>query len=118
MSVAADTPPAPGEIVRVRSRRYLVEAVDPVRVPEDQTLVHLSCLEDDAEGEELSVLDVAWNRTYPADGRSADQHDAWVVAEWMRTADANGALSSALRPALDVDDRKLAEIEAWILGVG
>ncbi len=66
----------------------------------------------------LHFDDVAWNRTYPADGRSADQHDAWVVAEWMRTADANGALSSALRPALDVDDRKLAEIEAWILGVG
>ncbi len=41
-----------------------------------------------------------------------------AVAQWMRTADANGALSSALRPALDVDDRKLAEIEGWILGVG
>ena len=36
----------------------------------------------------------------------------------MRTADANGALASALRPALDVDDRKLAEMEGWILGVG
>jgi len=41
-----------------------------------------------------------------------------VVAEWLRTADANGALASALRPALDADDRKLAEIEGWILGVG
>jgi len=37
-----------------------------------------------------------------------------VVAEWMRTADANGALASAL----DVDARKLAEIEGWVLGVG
>ncbi len=66
----------------------------------------------------VEVYPRLWNRTYPADGRNADQHDAWVVAEWMRTADANGALSSALRPALDVDDRKLAEIEGWILGVG
>ena len=54
----------------------------------------------------------------PSPRRTADQHDAWVVAEWMRTADANGALASALRPALDVDARKRAEIEGWILGVG
>ena len=56
-----------------------------------------------------------WNRTYPAEDRNPDQHDAWVVAEWMRTS---GALSSALRPALDVADRKLTEVEGWILGVG
>lgn len=66
----------------------------------------------------MEVYPRLWNRTYPADGRNPDQHDAWVVAEWMRTADANGALASALHPALDVDDRKLAEIEGWILGVG
>jgi len=54
-----------------------------------------------------SMFRVQW----PSPRRTADQHDAWVVAEWMRTADANGALASALRPALDVDDRKLAEIE-------
>jgi len=28
----------------------------------------------------------------------------------------HGALASALRPALDLDARKLAEIEGWILG--
>ena len=48
--------PTTGEIVRVRSRRYLVEDVTPPPVPGDQTLVRLSCLEDDAEGEELEVL--------------------------------------------------------------
>ena len=69
MAIAADIPPAPGEIVRVRSRRYLVEAVDPARVPEDQTLVHLSCLEDDAEGEELSVL---WEKEPDAERMSGE----------------------------------------------
>lgn len=44
MSVAADAPPNPGEIVRVRSRRYLVEGVVAAPKPEDSTLVHLSCL--------------------------------------------------------------------------
>ena len=42
--------------MRVRSRRYLVEGVEAASKPEDQTLVRLSCLEDDAEGEELEVL--------------------------------------------------------------
>jgi SNF2 family DNA or RNA helicase len=40
----------------VRSRRYLVEEVVPPPQPGDQTLVRLSCLEDDAEGEALEVL--------------------------------------------------------------
>jgi len=53
---AIDIPPTAGEIVRVRSRRYLVEGVTPPPLPGDQTLVRLSCLEDDAEGEELEVL--------------------------------------------------------------
>src|SRR4051812_42391783 len=57
MTLATDIPPVPGEIVRVRSRRYLVEAVEPPeRGTGDQTLIRLSCLEDDAEGEPLEVL--------------------------------------------------------------
>src|SRR2546427_704276 len=49
-----------GQVVKVRSRRYLVEAVEPAREPGwEQTLVGLSCLEDDAQGEHLSVL---WER--------------------------------------------------------
>lgn len=58
-----DLPPAQGEIVRVRSRRYLVEEVVPPPCPGDQTLVRLSCLEDDAEGEPLEVL---WERELDA----------------------------------------------------
>lgn len=53
--LATDIPPTQGEIVRVRSRRYLVEEVTPPPVPGEETLVRLSCLEDDAEGEELEV---------------------------------------------------------------
>lgn len=56
MSVALDLPPQQGEIVRVRSRRYLVEAVQTPDIPTDQHLVRLSCLEDDAEGEPLEIL--------------------------------------------------------------
>ncbi|GMV22055.1 MAG: hypothetical protein AMXMBFR57_20040 [Acidimicrobiia bacterium] len=56
MPVATDLAPAQGDIVRVRSRRYLVEEVTPPVEPGDDHLVRLSCLEDDAEGEELQVL--------------------------------------------------------------
>lgn len=59
-----------------------------------------------------------WNRHYPpAEGRTADQHDAWVVAEWMRAADLDGRLATALMPPLDPPERRLAEVEGWILGV-
>jgi hypothetical protein len=46
----------PGQIVRVRSRQYLVEAVTERPEPADQTLVRLSCLDDDAQGKRLDVL--------------------------------------------------------------
>ena len=47
---------SPGTIVRVRSRQYLVEDVTLPPAPGDATFVHLSCLEDDALGEQAHVL--------------------------------------------------------------
>ncbi|MEH2362853.1 hypothetical protein [Nostoc sp.] len=44
-----------GQIVRVRSRQYLVEEVVSKLSPEQDTKVSLSCLEDDALGESLEV---------------------------------------------------------------
>ncbi len=48
--------PATGDLVRVRSRQYLVEGVELPPSPGDSTLVRLSCIEDDAQGEPLEVL--------------------------------------------------------------
>lgn len=75
MSTAIDIPPSPGEIVRARSRRYLVEDMTPAPDHGDQTLVRLSCLEDDAEGEELEVL---WEKEVDAQRISA--------ADWTKLA--------------------------------
>jgi hypothetical protein len=56
--------PSPGQVVKVRSRRYLVEAVESAGDPSwEQSLVELSCLEDDAQGERRSVL---WEREVDA----------------------------------------------------
>ena len=56
-------PPEAGQIVRVRSRQYLVEEVVPPPAPKHDTLVRLSCLSDDAQGEHLEVL---WEREVDA----------------------------------------------------
>lgn len=47
---------APGKIVKVRSRQYLVEEVYDKEFSQLDTLVRLSCLEDDALGEEIQVF--------------------------------------------------------------
>ena len=75
MTVALDIPPKQGETVSVRSRRYLVEGVEAASKPEDETLVRLACLEDDAEGEELEVL---WEKEVDAQRISA--------ADWTKLA--------------------------------
>ena len=51
--------PGTGELVRVRSRQFLVETVTVPEDPAQQTLVTLSCVDDDAQGERLQVL---WER--------------------------------------------------------
>ncbi len=52
------------DLVRVRSRQYLVDDVVAPRDPRDTTkspLVRLSCIEDDADGERIEVLsDASW----------------------------------------------------------
>ena len=48
--------PEPGAIVHVRQRLYLVEQVVPAPTVGDMTLVRLSCVDDDAQGQSLEVL--------------------------------------------------------------
>jgi superfamily II DNA or RNA helicase len=49
--------PDEGELVQVRSRRWLVEEVIPSSVPGQSPLVRLACADDDAQGQ---TLDVFW----------------------------------------------------------
>lgn len=46
--------PAQGELVQVRSRRWLVEDIRPLG--DGKSVVDLACADDDAQGEELQVL--------------------------------------------------------------
>jgi superfamily II DNA or RNA helicase len=50
--------PTPGDLVQVRSRRWLVEEVVEAEVPGQSGLVRLACADDDAQGQ---ALDVYWD---------------------------------------------------------
>jgi hypothetical protein len=64
------------------------------------------------------VYPALWKRDFPSEGRTADQHDAYCVAAWLRQADLDGRLPGFLTPKLTAPERALAEVEGWILGVG
>jgi hypothetical protein len=58
-----------------------------------------------------------WSKTFPLEGRTPDQHDAFAIAEWLRRADANGTMAGLFAPDLYPAERKIATAEGWILGV-
>ncbi len=63
------------------------------------------------------VYPALWNRGFPREGRTPDQHDAYSVATWLQRADLDGTLAGFLKPELSPNERANAEIEGWILGV-
>jgi uncharacterized protein (DUF433 family) len=59
-----------------------------------------------------------WKGLFPVHGLTPDQQDAYSVAAWMRREDEAGHLAGHFAPTLCDEDRVLAEIEGWILGLG
>jgi superfamily II DNA or RNA helicase len=51
-----DRPPKPGELVQLRSRRWLVEEVVEPDLPGQSPLVRLACADDDNQGQTLEVF--------------------------------------------------------------
>lgn len=112
--------PGVGGIVRVRSRQYLVEdVVVPVK-PADQTLVRLSCLDDDSQGTRLDVL---WEKELDAQiieaatwkdlGKKGfdppDQFSAYLhTLRWNLVTSTNPRLfQSPLRAGIDIQHYQL-----------
>ena len=69
----AEATPAPGQIARVRQRLYLVEETVPPPSAGDSSLVKLSCVDDDAQGQHLEVL---WERELDAEVMKAEAWEA------------------------------------------
>ncbi len=58
-----------------------------------------------------------WSKSFPREGRSPDQQDAYAAAAWLRQTDMDGRLSQYLRPAMLPGEYGEAQLEGWILGV-
>jgi superfamily II DNA or RNA helicase len=58
IAVLPERLPDPGDLVQVRSRRWLVEEVVPDHVPGYSAVVRLACADDDAQGQ---ALDIFWD---------------------------------------------------------
>jgi len=58
-----------------------------------------------------------FRRRYPKEGRTADEHDAYSVAAWLRDADRRCTLNHYFSPPLTLPERKQVALEGWILGV-
>jgi len=56
-------------------------------------------------------------RRFEREGRDGDEHAAYATAAWLRRADSNGSLGSYFNPPLTEEERTVANIEGWILGV-
>lgn len=48
------------------------------------------------------VYPALWKHAYPVEGRTPDQHDAYVVATWLREADRDGRLRATLNSPTDL----------------
>ena len=71
------------------------------------------------EGESViaEVYPALWMRRFPRNGRDPDEQAAYAAAAWLQRADLNGSLESYFNPPLTPDEREVAKIEGWILGV-
>jgi hypothetical protein len=58
-----------------------------------------------------------WSHSFPRQGRTPDQHDAFSVAAWLRKADLDGTLARYLVRPSSTDSPQVIQIEGWILGV-
>ena len=59
-----------------------------------------------------------WKALFPRPELTGDQQDAFAVAAWMQCEDRAGALPAHFNPRLSDQDREIAGIEGWILGLG
>ncbi|HSL40428.1 MAG TPA: hypothetical protein VK857_08655, partial [Desulforhopalus sp.] len=65
----------------------------------------------------VEVYPSLWSKSYPREGRTPDQHDAYVAAAWLQQVDTNGSLGKVLKPDMLPGEYTGAQVEGWMLGV-
>ncbi len=57
------------------------------------------------------------SKRYDRENRSSDQHDAYAVTRWLAEMDRRSFLARYFDPPLSREERRIAKIEGWILGI-
>lgn len=65
----------------------------------------------------VEVYPSLWSKSTPREGRTPDQHDAYVAAAWLRQVDTDGSLRKFFKPDMLPGEYPVAQVEGWILGV-
>lgn len=63
------------------------------------------------------VYPALFKNRYRASGLTGDPLDAFSVAQWLKEMDQNGFLARYFAPPLTTEQKQLAQLEGWILGV-
>lgn len=63
------------------------------------------------------VYPFIFRHRYPQERRTYDQHDAYSTARWLKETEERGFLERYLDPPLTDEERKIADLEGWILGI-
>jgi len=58
-----------------------------------------------------------FSKRYPRNDRTADQQDAYATATWLAECSRIGRLQNYLEPSLTEEEKRIALLEGWILGV-
>lgn len=58
-----------------------------------------------------------FRKRYPKGDRRVDQQDAYCVARWLTETDERQFLTRYFDPPLTAEQRKIANLEGWILGI-
>lgn len=58
-----------------------------------------------------------WTRRFPKGDRDSDEQAAYAAAAWLQRSDRDGSLDGFLSPKLTAEERGIAKIEGWTLGV-
>ncbi|MEM7466213.1 MAG: hypothetical protein AAF387_04945 [Pseudomonadota bacterium] len=77
---------------------------DGFEIPEDKSVI-------------AEIFPSLFRRRYDRGERTVDEHDAYSVAYWLRQMDGLNMLARYFNPPLTLPERRVVELEGWILGV-
>jgi hypothetical protein len=65
----------------------------------------------------VEIFPSIFRKRYPRRYNTTDEHDAMCVAQWLKDMDRRGLLNNYFNPPLADDEREIAKLEGWILGI-